>query len=212
MDIDEKTKAVEDEIPVDETFSYDGYEVVRGEFFAHINEPTITLNNNKFAVNTACIKRLPEVDYVQILMRQEDRKLVVRPSSEDEKESFVWCTFGTKKKPKHVTCKIFFAKVMQLTGWNPDHRYKMLGKIFRSGDEILFIFDLDSKQTFPRTKIDDGTFKSSRTPVLPAEWEKMFGLTVAEHRKQMEAKVFKGYTVFSVADKKENENETKHTD
>ena len=30
-----------------ETFSYDGYQVVRGEFFAHTFEPSITFNDNK---------------------------------------------------------------------------------------------------------------------------------------------------------------------
>lgn len=28
-------------------FSYDGFQVVRGEFFAHIYEPSFTLNNYK---------------------------------------------------------------------------------------------------------------------------------------------------------------------
>ena len=42
----------------EEPFSYDGYQVVRGEFFAHIYEPSITFNNCKVSVNTACINRL----------------------------------------------------------------------------------------------------------------------------------------------------------
>lgn len=29
-------------------FNYDGYQVVRREFFAHINEPSVTFNNYKF--------------------------------------------------------------------------------------------------------------------------------------------------------------------
>lgn len=196
------TVTASEEIQYDETFSYDGYQVVRGEFFAHINEPTITFNGNKVSVNMACIKRLPEVEYVQILIHPEERKLVVHPSSEDEKESFVWCSRGAKRSPKQVTCRVFFAKIMKLTGWNPDNRYKLLGKIFRSGDEVLFIFDLDSKQTFPRAKNDNGEYRAARTPVLPFEWEKPFGPTVEEHRKQMQANIFKGYTVFSVPDSK----------
>ena len=46
-------------IPVveDDAFSYDGYQVVRGEFFAHTYEPSFTFNSNKVSVNTACIKK-----------------------------------------------------------------------------------------------------------------------------------------------------------
>lgn len=122
------------------TFSYDGYQVVRGEFFAHVYEPSITFNNCKVSLNTACLNRLPNVDYVQILVNPEDKKLAVRPSNENEKDSFLWCTSnGTKRKPKQITCRMFFAKVVQLMGWNPNYRYKLLGKLIKSGAEFLFI-------------------------------------------------------------------------
>ena len=49
------------EVIDDDSFSYDGYQVVRGEFFAHIYEPSFTFNNYKVSVNTACIKKLPDV-------------------------------------------------------------------------------------------------------------------------------------------------------
>ena len=80
----------------DEPFSYDGYQVVRGEFFAHIYEPSITFNNCKVNVNTACLNRLPAVSYVQFLVNPEDKKMVVRPCSEDEKDSFRWCSESTR--------------------------------------------------------------------------------------------------------------------
>ena len=46
----------------DDAFSYEGYQVVRGEFFAHIYEPSFTFNSYKVSVNTACIKKLPDID------------------------------------------------------------------------------------------------------------------------------------------------------
>ena len=41
------------EIVKDDDFSYEGFQVVRGEFFSHIYEPSITFNKNKIALNTA---------------------------------------------------------------------------------------------------------------------------------------------------------------
>ena len=67
----------------DDSFSYDGYQVVRGEFFAHIYEPSFTFNNYKVSVNTACIKKLPDVEYVQILVNPIEKKLAVRPCREE---------------------------------------------------------------------------------------------------------------------------------
>lgn len=95
------------EIIEDDSFNYDGYQVVRGEFFSHLYEPCITFNNFKVYMNTACIKKLPETDYVQILVNQEKKKLAVRPCSEESKDSFRWCSATAKRTPKQVTCRVF---------------------------------------------------------------------------------------------------------
>jgi len=195
----------EEEIINDESFSYDGYQVVRGEFFAHVREPSITFNNQSVSLNTACLKRLPEVEYIQILVNQSEYKLIVRPSSEDEKDSFIWCTMGGKRKPKQVICRVFFAMIIDLMSWNPDYRYKLLGKLIHSADEYLFTFDLTGAEIFQRFIVEGGKPKTSRTPIFPIEWKNQFGLSVEEHRKRLQVNIFKGYTVFSVKNESSTE-------
>jgi len=186
---------------LEEPFSYDGYQVVRGEFFAHIYEPSITFNNCKVSLNTACLNRLPSVSYVQFLINPEEKKLVVRPCSEEEKDSFRWCSARNgKRKPKQITCRIFFAKIVNLMNWNPQYRFKMLGKIVRSGDEQLVVFDLTATETYPRVIKEGEKPKTSRTPIFPAEWQNQFGLPVEEHRKLLQVNIFNGYTVFGLGD------------
>ena len=46
------------------------YEIVRPEFFAHIKEPALTVNVDKIGVNTACVRLMPDVEYVQILINR----------------------------------------------------------------------------------------------------------------------------------------------
>lgn len=186
----------------DNSFSYDGYQVVRGEFFSHLYEPSVTFNNCKFYVNAACLKRMPDVDYVQILVNPEVKKLAVRPCTEDAKDSFLWCSKRSgKAKPKQITCRIFFAKIMELMGWNPAHRYKLLGKMIQSGEEKLFIFDLTATEVYQRIVLQNGKPRTSRTPVFPAEWQNQFGLPIEEHRKQLQVNIFNGYTVFGLTEK-----------
>ena len=43
-----------------EDFSYKGYEVVRGAFFAHLFEPSVKLVKETVSVNAACIRKLPD--------------------------------------------------------------------------------------------------------------------------------------------------------
>ena len=195
------------EIESDDAFSYDGYQVVRGEFFAHMFEPSITFNNCRVSLNTACIRKVPEADYVQILVNPIEKKLAVRPCNEDEKDSFIWCSINRKtgrKQPKQITCRMFFAKVVQLMDWNSQYRYKLLGKLIESNGEKLFVFDLNSPEIFQRIVIKDGKPRVTRTPVFPAEWQNQFGLPVEEHKKQLQIDIFDGYAVFGIKDETKN--------
>ena len=199
------------EVITEHNFTYEGYQVVRGEFFAHMYEPSITFNNCKVSLNTACIKKLPTVNYVQILVNPEDMKLAVRPCQEDDKDSFLWCTEKNgKRKPKQITCRLFFAKLVSLMNWNPNYRYKMLGKIIKSGDEYLILFDLKATETYQKIEREGQKPRTSRTPIFPAEWQDQFGLPVEEHKKLLQVNIFKDYTVFGIQDKKPES--TTHTE
>lgn len=190
----------------DDAFSYEGFQVVRGEFFAHTYEPSFSFNNYKVSMNTACIKKLPNIEYVQILINPEEKKLAVRPCTEDAKDSFRWCTSGKKRAPKAITCRIFFAKVFSLMDWNPNYRYKLLGKLIRSGGELLFVFDLKTPEIYIRTEKDGQKPKISRTPTYPAEWQNQFGVPVEEHQRNLQVNIFDGYAVFNI---QENKHKTK---
>lgn len=192
--------SAETQIIEEDAFSYEGYQVVRGEFFAHTYEPSFTFNGNKVSVNTACIKKLPRTDFVQILVNPDEKKLAVRPCSEDEKDSFRWCSATSKRSPRQITCRIFFAKVISLMGWNPSYRYKLLGKLIKSGNEILFVFDLSTPEIYVRSAKDDGTLKTSRTPTYPAEWQNQFGVPVEEHQSNLQINMFDGYAVFGISE------------
>lgn len=205
--MEREDRYAEEEIIQDDSFSYKGYQVVRGEFFAHMYEPSISFNQSKIYVNMGCLRRMQDVNYVQILVNSEEKKLVIRPAGEDEKDAFLWCTFKNGvRKPKQITCRVFFAKIVQLMSWNADYRYKMLGKVIRSGDEKLVVFDLNATEIYLRLVKEGQKPKMSRKPVFPAEWENQFGLPVEEHRKQLQVNIFKDYLVFGIQEKKESKN------
>lgn len=182
-------------------FDYEGYQVVRREFFAHINEPSVTFNNYKVYVNAACLNRFPTVDYVQVLVNQDNRILALRPCREEERDAFRWCTSGSgRRKPRQITCRLFFAKVFSLMGWNPDYRYKLLGKVIHANDEYLVAFDLSATEVYQRVFEDGEKPKTSRVPVFPEGWQNQFGLPFEEHRKSMQIDIFEGYAVYGIKD------------
>ncbi len=190
-----------------EDFDFDGFQVVRREFFAHLREPSVTFNNCKFSVNTACLTRFTDFDYAQVLVNRERKILALRPCAEEAKDSFMWCsTQGGKRKPKPITCKLFFAKVMTLMEWNPDHRYKLLGKVIHANGEYMLAFDLTATEVYQRTIVEGQKPKTSRKPMYPAEWQDQFGMPYNEHKQSMQINIFDGYAVLSVKANEDSNN------
>ena len=120
-----------------------GFQVVRREFFAHVREPSIIFNDGKVGVNTACVRKLPDVEYVQFLIHREKKLLAVKPCDELDLYSFQWgSTKNGKRFPRQVTGRLFYMKICDLMGWIPQYRYKILGKLSKSNGEYIFVFDL----------------------------------------------------------------------
>lgn len=182
----------------DDAFSYEGYQVVHGEFFSHTFEPAFTLNSYKVSVNTACIRKVPDTDFIQILVNPEEKKLTVKPCLEHTKDSFRWCSNTAKRSPKQIICPVFFAKVIALMGWNPNYRYRLLGKLLKSGNDTLFVFDLTSPEIYAKVHASGENEKTSRIPIYPSDWKNQFGLPAEEHHNTVQVNLFNGYTVFGI--------------
>lgn len=186
-------------IDMGEDFDFEGYQVVRREFFAHMRDPSITFKDCKIYVNNACLKKFPSTDYVQILINQETKIMALRPCIEGENDSYQWCYESKgKRKPKQVSCSLFFAKIFTLMGWNPDYRYKLLGHVIHSNGTYLLAFDLTATEVYQRVLTDNKKYKSSRTPMFPSEWQNQFGLSYTEHQQSMQINVFDGYAVYAI--------------
>ena len=100
--------------------------------------------------------------------------------------------------PKQITCRIFFAKVFTLMGWNPIDRYKLLGKLIRTHNELLFVFDMNSPEVYKRTSADEGKIRTARIPAYPSDWKSQFGLPVAEHQGSLVVSIFRESAVFGM--------------
>lgn len=182
-------------------FDFGGFQVVRREFFAHLNEPAVCFNNYKFNVNAACLQKFPQAEAVQVLINQDTKMLALIPCPENVRDSFAWCTNSKgKRKPRQVTGRLFFLKLVNLMGWNPDYKYKILGRLIRANDMEIIAFDLHATETYQRTMTDGAKPKTSRSPVFPKEWQDQFGLPYYEHRDSMQINIFDGYAVISVKD------------
>lgn len=164
-------------------FDFDDFQVVRREFFAHTTEPAVSFNNCKFYVNSACLSKFPGTDYVQVLINRQSRVMALRPCQEGDRDSFAWCGISKgKRRPKQPTCKFFFAQMVSMMGWDPEYRYKILGR-----------------------RAHAKKAKTSRIPVFPENWKGQFGLPFREHRQSMQINIFDGYAVYAIKNSQPSE-------
>lgn len=134
-------------------FSYDGYQVVRRELFAHLRDPAVVIRRDSVTFNTACIAGLEDAVYIQILVNQDNKRMVVRKCEENDKDALRWCIEKPdKRKSRKMSNKLFSAMMYDMMGWNTDCRYKILGHKITHEDETMYIFDLLETEIFMDTK------------------------------------------------------------
>ena len=179
----------------DEAISLDKFQVVRREFLSNVYEPSIVFDNSTVSVNTACLRKLVDVEYIRFLINPDTRKLIICPCNEDDKDAFRWCSRKNDKRiPKQISCRIFFAKLSSLMGWDPYYRYKILGRVIWNNSKLLILFDLTETEVY-RCGPNES---NRRDPAFPSEWKDRFGLSFEEHRKLMKTDFFEEYTVFEL--------------
>ena len=221
---DEKEIVDQKAIELAKDFSYEGYQVVRRELFAHLREPAVVIRRDSVTFNTACIAGLEDAVYIQILVNQDNKRMVVRKCEENDKDALRWCVAKPdKRKSRKMTNRIFSAMMYEMMGWNLDCRYKILGHKITFEDETIYVFDLMETEIFldiKRKKAKKDTESQSTTenannieetassdteeikrknriPFYPKEWKDSFGLPVEEHRKALEINMLDGYAEFT---------------
>ena len=161
-------EAMEESVDITEVYPQDDFQVVRAEFLPQTKKYSVSFSKNHITVSTACLKRFPEIELVEILLNRKAKKMILRPITEEEKDSL--------------------DMLFSMMGWDRNCRYKLVGSIapFR-GEKVLF-FDLTSKQQFII-----GAKDKVNQPIFPKEWENQFGQPFSEHQKATQIGLFDEY-------------------
>jgi hypothetical protein len=194
---------------LESTFSYDGYQVVRKELFAHLRDPAIVIRKDSITFNTACISGLEDVVYVHVMFNSDLKRIVVRGCDENDKDALRWCIAKPdKRKSRKMSCKPFSELVYNEMGWDSDCRYKILGYRINFEGEILYVFDLLVPEIFhegqKRKKGESAPQSEETKPVntrkgfYPDDIAGTFGVPVEEHLKESEVKQIDGYVSMGI--------------
>ena len=87
---------------LEQSFSYDGYQIVRKELFAHLRDSAITIRKDSVTFNTACIEGLEDVVYIHMMFNRELKRIVVEGCDENDKDALRWCIAKPDKRKSRV--------------------------------------------------------------------------------------------------------------
>ncbi|MDD7131349.1 MAG: hypothetical protein PUI14_06510 [Firmicutes bacterium] len=202
---------------LEQSFSYDGYQIVRKELFAHLRDPAITIRKDSVTFNTACIEGLEDVVYIHMMFNRELKRIVVEGCDENDKDALRWCIAKPdKRKSRKMVGKPFSELVYREMGWDENCRYKILGYRIQFEGKTLYVFDLMVPEIFHERKRrkkneqasqevtempnEDAqnnnaaeTEVNTRKGYYPDDVANTFGVPVEQHRADTEIQQMDGY-------------------
>lgn len=202
---------------LEQSFSYDGYQIVRKELFAHLRDPAITIRKDSVTFNTACIEGLEDVVYIHMMFNRELKRIVVEGCDENDKDALRWCIAKPdKRKSRKMVGKPFSELVYREMRWDENCRYKILGYRIQFEGKTLYVFDLMVPEIFHERKSrkkneqasqevaempnEDAqnnnaaeTEVNTRKGYYPDDVANTFGVPVEQHRADTEIQQMDGY-------------------
>jgi len=201
-------------IEIEKNFSYDGYQIVRREMFAHPREPAVTIRKDSITFNTACIEGLEDVVYIHVMVSRDQKRMVIKRAEENSLDSIRWCVEKPDRRRSRTIKGRFSQAIYELMEWNNGCRYKILGHKIEFQGETLYVFELSECEIFKerpkRTKqereeraksmtpeelaeADRLERKEAMTPFSPADVENTFGLPVEAHSNTIQLQTLSDY-------------------
>ena len=185
-DTDDMVSFIEREV---ESFDFDGYEVVRKEFFSKANCPAVTIKYGRVIFNIRAIRKLDECNHIQILMNQEKKMMIAKPCAEEEKDSVQWSRVDKHEKvvSRAITGKVFTAQLFSDMNWGLSGTIKVLGTLLKCKGEKIFIFDLANAEAYLSVSAPsaDNPKRRERIPLMPEHWQGTYGPSYEDSKKEL---------------------------
>ena len=217
MDTGHESAVAQRTAELEKEFSYDGYQVVRKELFAHLRDPAIVIRKDSVTFNTACINGLEDVVYIHMMFNKELKRIVVEGCDENDKDALRWCVAKPdKRKSRKMMGRPFSELIYREMGWEEGCRYKILGYRIQFEGKTLYVFDLNVPEVFlekKRKKKTDDDIETSepvtaqveeqpevntRKGYYPDDIANTFGVSVEQHREETAFHRMDGYVSVGV--------------
>lgn len=162
-------------------FDFRGFQVARAELFNVRDKTSISFTTSTLNFSAGCLKKMPKVIYVELLIHPELKLLAVRPSAKISKNAIKWCVLKeTDHQPRYIGGKAFLPKLFELLDWNTNCKYSVRGERLSNDTEAFMLFRMTETEVTYRDKPpdSDNTVSASTAKVIrafPLHWTASFG-------------------------------------
>ncbi len=182
-------------------FDLRGFEITRAEFFDFSSRPSVTFESKRIKFGIDCVRKFGERNYVELLINPIERKFAIRPTDKSNRCGVLFSTLthGKEYQPRHISSAAFSDTLFSLFGWNNEYKYRIIGSLYESGNELAYIFDAINSEAYfksyilPKQDTENGDALHPLTPsgkhirAIPKEWTTSFGKQFYLHEQSISA-------------------------
>ncbi len=162
-----------------------GFEVARTQFFTLKDKIFVSMNIKNMSFSSLAIKKLPEINEVEVLFHPSEKMMAVRAANPDTRNYMEW----RKEKDGRYTARViggaaFLPTLFAMLGWEKDCKYRINGRYQEHEGSRILMFDLKEAEMLIPSKLLEKEDTGISAEVLsekknviayPEKWKEGFG-------------------------------------
>lgn len=148
-------------------FDLSGYEVADAQFFTDTAQPTCWFTKNRMYFNKACITKMEQSEYIELLFEPFEKLLAIRSCDRTHPNAIRWFNSKDGKITASARASGGFSNILfRCMEWNNEFRYKMVGVKRSKNDETIVLFDLETAEALTRERYIDEEDEKERSVIV----------------------------------------------
>lgn len=129
--------------------SIQGYEIPPRTQFSMLKKPSVVIKRDSMTFNKAALLVFENCSFIIPMLNREKKRIAVLPCVEEEPSSVQWSRKkGDQLIGRKISTRDFMETVFQVTGWDRNNRYKVLGRVAMSEEGPILVFELEKAIEF----------------------------------------------------------------
>lgn len=187
-------------------FDLRGFEIARSQFFDTSKKVCVTFSLDYIVFSSACIQKLDQSLFVELLVHPKDQIIAVRSCTGDIRNAIKWAKSNDgQQSPRSISCAAYIKTLYSLFNWNISCKYRVQGIYKKKEKEEVLVFDMHDTEIFipqnsfalsNETNAGEDSFPENINPftngpqkdvmAYPASWANSFGYGFYHHAQAQE--------------------------